>query len=257
MVVINIFLSENFTFNGRYSKDLGVSIITFDSNVFNEIGTEYKEDIAIEQNTVEYNPYYVQTPSEIKNVELNLLIYDPSTMSPIKIEESDLEEIYNWLITDNFVSFISDDDPETIYYFKVISIVKNFTFNREGYLTVTFKPYSKYCYRRKVYKRTVSNVSTFDINNPFRQDYYPMITIVNKGDETTINKINDMEIVGLANGEKIIIDNLLKLIQNSNGENKFNNCNRKWIKLQGGTFTSITVEGKMDIEFVCEFPTLL
>ena len=36
MVVIKIFLSENFTFNGKYSKDLGVSIVTFESDIFNE-----------------------------------------------------------------------------------------------------------------------------------------------------------------------------------------------------------------------------
>ena len=234
---------------------MGVAIVTFDDEIFNEIGMEYKEDISVEHNLVDYNPYYIQSSVEIKEIEMNLLLYDPRTMTPLKINET--EDIYNWLITDDFASFISDDDPETIYYFKVISITKNFTFNGEGYLTVVFKPYSKYCYRRKRYIKTVNGSTFLEIPNPSRLNYSPIIEITNRGDENTINHIGDMQIKGLSNGEKIIIDNLSKIVQDSNGNNRFSTCNRKWIELKANSFDRIILEGNMSVEFICEFPILL
>ncbi len=234
---------------------MGVAIVTFDDEIFNEIGTEYKEDISVEHNLVEYNPYYIQNSTEIKEVEMNLLLYNPKTMTPLKINET--EDIYNWLITDDFASFISDDDPEIIYYFKVVSITKNFTFNGEGYLTVTFKPYSKYCYRRNHYTKVVNGSTFLEIPNPSRLDYSPIIEITNRGDENTINCINDMEIKGLRSGEKVIIDNLSKIVQGDDGKNKFNTCNRKWIELKANSSNTIILNGNMDIKIICEFPILL
>ena len=254
MVVIKIFLSENFTFNGKYSKDLGVSIVTFESDIFNEVGLEYKEDIMLEHNLIEYSPYYVQNATEIKDIELNLLVYNPRTMTPIKIEDSNMEDIYDWLITDNFAEFVSDDDREIIYYFKVVSIVKNFSFSREGYLTVTFKPYSKYCYQRKEYNVKVEYECTTEIFNPSKVLYYPIIEVTNLGDESTINKINDMEITGLGTDEKIIIDNLTKLVQTEEYVNKFSCCNRKWIGFNPRVMNTMTFDGNCIVKIIAEFP---
>ena len=51
-----MFVNPNFTFNGIYSQDMNVSIATFDTNMFNDIGVEYTSDISIENDLVEYNP---------------------------------------------------------------------------------------------------------------------------------------------------------------------------------------------------------
>ena len=69
MVVIKIFLSENFTFNGRYSKDLGISIVTFEDDIFNEVGLEYKEDIMLEHNLVE--PDYIIKLIDANKIEID------------------------------------------------------------------------------------------------------------------------------------------------------------------------------------------
>lgn len=252
-----MFIQPNFTFNGVYSRDLGVSIVTFDSGIFNDVGIEYTSDISIEHNLIDYNPCYIENFAETNEIELNLLVYNPMTMKPIDVTNSDLETLYDWLITDGFVPFVSDDDVDLTYYFKVVKIQKVLSFKREGYLRVTFRPYSRYAYRRREYKIDVNGDKEIEIFNLSRQIYYPMIEITNKGDIFTINSINNMKIIGVDTNETIIIDNLLKLVQNSNGENRFNTCNRKWIGLEPKKDNIIKLNGNMSVKIVCEFPVTL
>lgn len=252
-----MFIQPNFTFNGIYSRDLGVSITTFDSGIFNDVGIEYTSDISIEHNLVDYNPCYIENFAESNEIELNLLVYNPMTMKPIDITNGDLETLYDWLITDSFVPFVSDDDVDLTYYFKVVRIQKVLSFKREGYLRVTFRPYSRYAYRRREYNIDVSGDKEIEIFNLSRQIYYPMIEIINNGDIYTINSINNMKITDVNKNETIIIDNLLKLVQNSNGENRFNTCNRKWIGLEPKKDNIIKLNGNMSVKIICEFPVTL
>lgn len=252
-----MFIQPNFTFNNQYSKDLGISIITFGSDILNDIGVEYTSDVSIEHNLNEYNPCYTENPTEPNDIELNLAIYDPFTMIPIDVNDIDMEALYDWLVTDNFVPFISDDDIDLIYYFKVVKLQKVLSFRGNGYLRVTFRPYSKYAYRRRIYKLTITNSTSIEIFNLSRKIYYPMIEITNKGNVSTINKINNMNLTNINTNETIIIDNLSKLVQNTNGENKFNCCNRKWIKLEPRKENEIILSGNMEVKIICEFPVIL
>ena len=252
-----MFINPDFTFNGKYSKDMGVAICTFDDNLLNEVGVEYLSDIEIENNLVEYNPFFKENPSETSEIELNLILYNPTTVEPVPINNYDIDNLYDWLITDNFAPFISDDNPDLIYYFKVVKLMKVLTFNNTGYLKVTFKPYSKYAYKRQVYTATVNGTGTLNIYNPSRQIYYPIIEILNTGNASTINAINEMNIKGANSNEIIIIDNLTKLVQNENRENKFNLCNRKWVALNPRANNILTLSGKMTIKIICEFPVLI
>lgn len=252
-----MFIQPNFTFNGIYSRDLGVSIVTFDDGILNNMGIEYISDISMEQGLNEYHPYYAENISDISEIELNLGIYNPFTMKPMNITEIDMEVLYDWLITDNFAPFISDDDIDLIYYFKVVRIQKFLSFNGEGCLKVSLKPFSKFAYRRREYEFDITNEKTIDIFNLSNKLYYPMIEITNKGNKSTVNKINDMEIIEMNTNEILIIDNLSKLVQNTNNENRFNCCNRKWIKLEPKKENQLVLSGNMNIKIICEFPVVL
>lgn len=252
-----MFIQPNFTFNGIYSRDLGVSIVTFDSGILNNMGIEYISDISMEQGLNEYNPYYTENISDVSEIELNLGIYNPFTMKPMNISEIDMEVLYDWLITDNFAPFISDDDIDLIYYFKVVRLQKVLSFNGEGYLKASLKPFSKFAYRRREYEFNITNKETIDIFNLSNKLYYPMIEITNKGSKSTVNKINDMEISNVNTNETLVIDNLSKLVQNTNGENKFGCCNRKWIKLEPKKENQIVLSGNMNVKIICEFPVML
>lgn len=232
-----MFISPHFTFNGKYSRDIGVAIITFGTDMFNSIGVEYSSE-------------------DVQNIELNLALYNPLTNEPLSIDEINIEEMMDWLITEDYAPFISDDDLEIIYYFKVVNLKKMLTFEKQGYLKVVFEPFTKYVYKREENEQIINGNKTIKIYNESKEDYYPIIEITNKGDETTINKINDMEIVGLKKNEKIIIDNLTKMVQSNMKENKFSCCNRKWIKLNKRNETSITLDGNMVVKIICEFPLI-
>lgn len=252
-----MFREHNFTFNGIYSRDLGVSIATFnDNDMFHDIGIEYTSEVELDNNLVEYNPYYVENSSDTSEIELNLLLYNPITMEAVPIDDYDINELYDWLITDDFSPFISDDNQDIIYYFKVIKLQKVLTFNGTGYLRATFKPYSKYCYKREEYEIKVTSTTTLEIYNPSRQIYKPIIEITNLGGTSTINKINNMEIVGLNTNEIVKIDNLTKLVIDKNNINKFNLCNRKWIELKPRETNVLTLSGNMNIKIICEFPII-
>ena len=253
-----MFVQPNFTYNGIYSLDMNVSICSIQGgtsgDMLNNIGVEYSEDYSVENSLVDYLPYYSETFVDPTSVELNLLIYDHTSMEAIDTTTVDLEAIYDWLITDDFVPFISDDDIEVIYYFKVVKITKVLDYKNRGYLQVTFKPFSKYQYRRKEHSAYVTSTSFLEIFNYSRKKYMPIIELTNYGDEETINKIGDMEIKGLKQGEKIIIDNLSKIVQDNNGVNKFSCCNRKWIELEPRINNQITISGNCGVKFICEFP---
>ena len=56
--------------------------------------------------------------------------------------------------------------------------------------------------------------------------------------------------------ETLIIDNLLCTVE-CNGENAFNKVtNRKWISLEKGKNT-ISLDGNMTVEIICNFPIIL
>lgn len=233
---------------------MNMCIFTMDNDILNNIGIEYSSEIEVETNLVEYNPYFTEKPSSVEEIELNLLLYNPYTFETLSIDNYNINEIYEWLVTDDFAPFISDDDREITYYFKVTKLSKVLTFDKKGYLKVVFQPYSKYCYKRKEYILNVRNEETLEIYNESKLIYKPIIKVTNLGDETTVNKINDMEITNLQNGEVIIIDNLTKLVQTEDNINKFSCCNGKWIQLTPRECNIITLSGNFKVEFICEFP---
>lgn len=253
-----MFIQPNFTFNGVYSLDMNVSICSIQGanggDILNNIGITYTEDYSTLNSLIDYMPYYGENFVEPTYIEMNLLVYNPDTMESIDMNDANIEDIYDWLLTDYFVPFISDDDKEIIYYFKVVKIIKTLTYDNKGYLQVTFKPFSNYQYRRKEYEKKVETSALFEIFNYSRKTYMPIIELINYGDEETINKIGEMEIKGLKNGEKIIIDNLSKIVQDKNGSNRFSCCNRKWLELKPKTTNQFTASGNCGIKIICEFP---
>ena len=144
-------------------------------------------------------------------------------MEAIDIDLVDMEQIMDWLCTENFAPFISDDDRDLIYYFKVINIQKVLKFNNKGYLKVTFKPYSKYVYRRREYEieinenalitkatsLTLNKTSVGKQSTTSKGDYVVVLVPKNEGYVATKDNglggkvIFNKEVAG-ANGETII-----------------------------------------------------
>lgn len=245
------FLSENFYFNDISSRSMGIELVSFDSNTFNQVGMTYQESID-KQDSPSSTPFYISSDSkDTEEIVLNLMLVNND--EAVVWDEMKIEEVYDWLITEDFVPFISEDNLDRVFYFKTSKIVKQFTNVGTGYLEVTFKPYSNYSYIKSALegdsKIAINNLSNVDYN------YKPVIELTGTGEVSITNstlKTEPFTITGLEG--KVIIDNLLRTVQTEDGKNLLPKCNRKWIHLGKGE-NILTVTGG-HAKVICEFPII-
>jgi phage-related protein len=245
------FISENFSFNNISNKEMGVDLVTFDNEFFKEIGLTYSEEISLD-GSVSDNPYYSKSDEDTEDIVLNMARVDECGNKKRWDRES-LIEVMDWLITDSFSSFVSEDDLDVVYYFKVKKISKKLTVNMEGYLEVTFKPYKNYAYYRVetigdsvVYVNNVSNVD---------KSYKPVVMVLNATQDITIKnetKIDSEPFKLIGATSDVVIDFANGNVEDVNGENLFSKCNRKWISLDKGENKISITGGKIVV--ICEFP---
>ncbi|WP_461195347.1 phage-like protein (plasmid) [Clostridioides difficile] len=258
-----IFNSENFYFNGRYNRDNGVILVTMDSDILNNYGLSYSEPLKSEAN-FNNNPYYFSDESEVETVTVMICLVDKYN-NPEVWNDYILEDICRWLTTSEFKEFISEDNIENVYYFKMKKITKKFNHLGYGVLVIEFQPYTNYAYRSFQKVITVKNTREIKLNNVSNVDeeYAPVIDIesLKEGDITIRNStISDNEednlvISGLRLNEKITIDNLYYTVLNSTGENRFNIVNRKWIRLRRGV-NILKFTGNCKVSIKCKYPII-
>ena len=250
-----MFISKDFTFNGETNEQHGVWLVTFDNDILLKSGNTWSRTIRDESSSV-YNPMYLEEKEETEEVTLNLISIDENGVLTPWTDDK-IKNVTDWLICNDFAPFISNDNPDYTYYFLCTKIERKFTANKLGVLEVTFRPFSNYAYKKVVSVITVNNeTKNIIINNPSNMIYKPIVEITNKGVITSINKVDSFEITGLVYDETAIVDNLMLTVLNSNGENKFDKCNRGWIELVPGNNT-ITISGQCSVRIVCEYPYVM
>lgn len=257
-----MFISDKFIFNGIHSDEMGVSLVTFDSNAFNPYGLSYNQGISVSKNRGDIS-HFVEENEEIPEIELNIALVDKYN-NPIAWDDNTIIEITDWLITDSFVEFISEDNVDLVYYLKTKKIVKNFTKNKQGYLQVTLQPFSNLGYIKYNKKYVFNDKSSFIIDClSTLKDYKPIIEVKNLGDNLNIITLNNettgeepFEIRGLDNGEIATIDSLMGTVYNEYKDNLLMKCNRKWLKLVRGR-NKINVSGNVELCIKCQFPVRL
>lgn len=248
------FISEKFHFNDVSSQSMGVELVTFDDSFFNHMGTTYIETLEIEEGLSKV-PFYTKSQDvNTEDITLNLLLVNKDGTQAVW-SDTKTTEIMDWLVTDNFKPFVSEDDLEVTYYFKVVKIVKKFTVAKTGYLEVTFKPYSNYTYHRVRQSGSsriiVNNTSNVDFN------YKPIFEIECNGSPISIKNDSLPNSHALIIGEvtgKVVVDNLFRTVQTIDGKNLLPKCNRKWIELKRGENT-LSISGG-EVTVICEFPVI-
>lgn len=258
-----IFISEKFMWNNIDSSELGLILITMDSDVLNEYGIAYSEGLEFESSYLD-NPYYTKKSASVEPINLKLCLVDDNTM-PLVWDNDLLEDIMNIFITDAFVPFASYDNLEDVYYLKVVEIKKVFNSSKLGYLDISFQPYSKYCYRKQVKTLTVNSETQINLVNYSNVDglYSPIIELENLGDGITCNSIQNLSIEdsqpllieNLNHKDKIIIDNLMYTVLDVEGRNRFDCQNRQWLRLKKGNNT-LKFNGNCKISIKSEFPII-
>ena len=247
-----MFISENFTFNGKSNLDYNVISVEFNVSVLNDIGVMFNRQISKDDSSCMLT--FTVEDGDVEDIVLNLMLINENGLEKEWTRE-DMLRVKNWLIQDDFKPFTSEDNPEDIYYVQCSSIKNKFTFGKYGVLEVTFKVMDHYAYHKYDNTINVNGDLKGIINNPSNKIYSPIIEVTNKGTLSTINKINDMEITGLNTDETIVIDNLMLTVLNKD-VNKFNCCNRKWIHLSPGE-NILSLSGNCLVRVLAEFPIIL
>ena len=254
-----MFISDKFYLDGVHSDEIGVSLITLDTDVINDYGISFSKNVEVDALSSNAHVFY-EGGDDLEDIVLYMC---PASEGDLTWDNELIEDVYRYLLQDKFMSFISEDDLDLIYYIKPTKITKKFSASMEGYLEVTFKLLSNCAYKRDLKKGLVQPEKRFtikNISNTFDKFYMPIIEIenldINKGTiiiENLTLGCEPMLISGLKVGEKIIIDNAMCTVVGINNENKLKCCNRKWIKLCKSD-NLIRVSGHCNIVIKSEFP---
>lgn len=237
-----IFYSDKFYYDGIYSQDCNICLVSEEDSVLNEYGISHNDRDGEDEITLSF-------------------CYVDHVDQPMIWESEVLESTLEWLITDEYKEFISEDNDTISYFLKGVRYTKRFTFDMRGLIDVTFKILSPHGYRKSI-QVIPSGSTAFNIVNPsnISKPYKPIIEIKNISDSniiitnTTTNKtpfiIEDVA------GKDIFIDNMIGTVVDSEGNNLILNTNRKWIELEKGN-NLIAVDGNCEVIFKSYFPVMV
>ena len=258
-----MFYSPYFTYNGIHCLDKGVRIVSFDSNVLNDFGLGYKEELVVgESNKI---VFYHKKNTVPDPITLSLALVNKNE-EPIAWDFKSIGEVTRWLLQPYFCEFTTEDIPELVYYFKCIEIKKRLNSNKQGVLEVTFQPETSYGLTSILHFAHIChdtlNVSIDNVSN-IGENYLPKIEVIqhdqNKKDIVIENlgvSKTPLVISNLEYGEKLTIDNYMKTIESSIGKNRFADVNRSWIELKYGV-NKFLITGDCQINIVCQFPIIV
>lgn len=237
-----IFHSNNFTFNNVYSEGTNIHLVSEDSGILNEYGVPFNINEGASEITLSFCYADNNTPLE--------WTYD-ATM-----------DFLEWMITDDYCEFISEDNEDIIYFLKGVSYQKRFANNMTGIIDVTFEALSPYGYKHSI-REILSNEKTFEIYNYSNADnsYKPVITLSNITSNyvTLTNNTTKKEafrIENLTKSDTIYIDNLMGTITDANNNNRLTDSNRAWVELCKGS-NMFSVGGTCAIRVEAYYPMMV
>ena len=235
-----MFISDKFMFNGVSCDEYNVRLVYFENNIVNDMKIPFSVSVNSDSKDGIY-PVYKEETNIPDQIILNLAYID-ETGNLATFSSEIFKRIKTWLITDSFAPFITEDYPDYVLYLKCVKIQDKLTFGNQGFLEVTFQPYTHYFYKQFETVILLSGDNATTIENISREVCYPIITA-----ETTDDIINTIE---------INVDNKMLTVLNANGENRLSYCNRKWIKLLPGS-NNLKLYGYGKVKIKAEFPVIL
>lgn len=260
-----MFYSPNFSFDGIDNDMMDIVLVTTEkTDILNDIGTTYIENIKSENNRTD-NPYYLFDSKGTEPIILEFAYVNLKDNSPQVWDEDKLDEIIDWLYKDSFKPFVSYDNDEITYYLKATKIYKKFNCEMKGMLEVEFQPYTSYGYKnfvKKVICKDEIETKIFNESTTSEEYYEPIIEIMAKSDGDiemqNLSIIEDKPLIvnDIKANEKIIIDNFTYTVQNELGENKFLSVNRNWIRLKKKK-NILRIKGNCEVLIKCNFPKIV
>ena len=246
-----MFYSDKFTFAGIPNDEMEVSLVSMDVDILNEYGINFSQDIS--KVGTSNNPIYSISDTDTDTIQISLCYEINNEAMPWTIQKR--AEIISWMVQDEFMPFVSEDDPDIIYYFKCVGYTKEFNLRNKGVITFEMKPYSPYAYVSRNTRVVVSGNYNLNLTNISNVDnlFSPIFKITTKRQETI--EIGTLTI-NVENGDVIVVDNGMNTITNSNEKSMISNSNRKWVRLTRGN-NQLVMKGNFDIEIDCLFPIMV
>lgn len=247
------FNSDKFSFNNIHCSTKNVSLLWGD-DAFIEYGLNI--DKPIEYDGLNWKAIKDNRPETVK---LHI-IYEINDVAQVWTKEK-IRDIESWLVTDEFAPFISDDDKNVTYYFKVVNIVRKFDSRMLGWLEVEFQPIAnsgfvnkrvvlkdaaRFMKMRNIPALTIVNESDFNYKN------YPILKISNLVGEVTFNNLTTGKALTVKGHGKVTVDNKMKTIFDEEGNNLLSQSNREWLYLNKGV-NKIQVIGDCSVELIAQY----
>lgn len=237
-----IFNSNKFFFNGIHSKDINIHLVSEDSGVLNDYGI----------------PFNIENENE----EIVLSFCHANEDIPLEWDCETTIDFLEWVITEDYCEFISEDNKDIIYFLKGVGYKKRLTNDMTGIIDVTFKTLSPYGYVHYI-KEIDENKKNFEVYNYSNIDnaYKPLITLTNictneiSLKNATTNK-ESFTIENLDTIHTVYIDNQVGTITDSRGNNILIKSNRNWIELSKGA-NIFTLEGECNIKIEAYYPMMV
>lgn len=254
------FYSEKFLFNDISNEEMGVILVTMQSDVLMEYGIKYKEPLGVDMSKV--NHFYYSQNTEIEPITITLALVDING-NPTVWTREDKRKVIDWFVTDTFCPFVSGDDPAVLYYLKCIEYNRKFNSNGQGVIEFTMQPENQYVYTPVIESTySVKGEKQISINNlsNVTDKYYPKIEVIQYGKEKEDIIIENLSvnnepfvIKNLEENEKVEVDHLLKSIVSNKELFKLKDINRKWVYFKRG-LNNIRVYGDCDIKIIAQYP---
>lgn len=233
-----MFYSEKFIYDGIYSDEYDIYIVSESNNMFNEYGINFEDEDEITLTFCYADKYG------------NALVWNDEI----------LRFVHEWFIGEDYRQFIVEDDLEYCYLLKGVSIVKRFNREMKGFIDITFEVFENCSYvvdeisfnkNKKEFKvKNISNVC---------DEYKPVIELYNVSSSSVIieNKTNGNSLIinNIVKNSDVFIDNELGVIMDSKGNNLIANSNREWLSLKKDV-NLIKISGDCNGKIKCMYPVM-
>lgn len=258
-----MFLSPQFNFDNVDSSDKDI-ILVVNNNDLIELPFGIKQTVIEEKINYIDVPFFYGTNRESQSFPVSF-----ARLNGQDWDNTERREIVNWLCQKVYKPFVSDDNPDIIYYVIFEEIKRYDNGQNNGYITCqarlnapygfTYPQYSRYDLSNNPIEGT--KISICNASN-FGDNYYPEIQItVVSGNSFSIQNTTDggntFTIDNLQVGEQVYI-NMANGRVKSNLPNTYHlqDTNKNWFKLIYG-FNQVIFTGNVSLEIMCQFPVAL
>ena len=148
-------ISDEFTLNGRLGSDENMYLVTFDNEILINKGIPFQRDLSPVDGYSQLNPMFKDEDVPPDDIILNFIYIENDI--PMEWTEDKIIKVKKWIVTDDFVPFITQDAPGYKYYLKCKKIQNRRTPNGLGVLECTFVPFSHFVYKSSYIKITITS----------------------------------------------------------------------------------------------------